>query len=356
MRNRICLVGGGLQGGGQERALVNIANYFADRGYSVSIINLFKTEQFYPTDERITIYWPDVTRARNHRLIYALKVLPYLRSNIKGFKPDVILSFGEWFNPFVVVSTRKLNIPVFLSDRMGPLMVLDPLIQLSRKLTYRYSDGVLVQTKIAGEIVQHLTGAKKIRVIPNPLYPINTDTSKKINRIVTLGRLSVEKGHIHLIRAFSQIQNQDWSLAIVGDGPERMNLQKESDRLHVANKVKFYGHLKDFTSLLGESEIFVLPSLHEGFPNALLEAMSVPLASISSDCVAGPGEIIQNGINGLLVKPGDEKALAEAIELLILNSDLRRKLAQEAFKVREKYNFDKIAREYLDFLLPETSL
>jgi glycosyltransferase involved in cell wall biosynthesis len=235
-------------------------------------------------------------------------------------------------------------------------MVLDPLIQLSRKLTYRYSDGVLVQTKIAGEIVQHLTGAKKIRVIPNPLYPINTDTSKKINRIVTLGRLSVEKGHIHLIRAFSQIQNQDWSLAIVGDGPERMNLQKESDRLHVANKVKFYGHLKDFTSLLGESEIFVLPSLHEGFPNALLEAMSVPLASISSDCVAGPGEIIQNGINGLLVKPGDEKALAEAIELLILNSDLRRKLAQEAYKVREKYSFEKIAREYLDFLLPETSL
>jgi hypothetical protein len=63
-----------------------------------------------------------------------------------------------------------------------------------------------------------------------------------------------------------------------------------------------------------------------------------------------PGEIIQHGVNGLLVNPGDEKDLASAIELLILNPELRRKLAQEAFKVREKYNFDKIAREYLDFI------
>jgi glycosyltransferase involved in cell wall biosynthesis len=83
--------------------------------------------------------------------------------------------------------------------------------------------------------------------------------------------------------------------------------------------------------------------------------MSVPLACISSDCVAGPGEIIQPGVNGLLVKPGDETELAEAIELLILNPDLRRNLAQEAYKVREKYNFDTIAREFLSFILPEKS-
>lgn len=356
MTDRICFIGGGLQGGGQERGLVNLANYFSDSGYSVSIINLFKTEQFYPTDERVIIYWPDVSRARYHRLLYALKVLPFLRRKIKEFKPDVILSFGEWFNPFVFVSTRLLNVPVFLCDRMGPNMVLDPLIQLFRKLTYRYSDGVLVQTKVAAEIVHQLTGAKKIKVLPNPLNPVNSDTSIKINRIVAIGRLSVEKGHIHLLRAFSQIRNQDWTLAIVGDGPERLNLQKESERLHIGNTVKFYGQLKDFAYLLGESEIFVLPSLHEGFPNALLEAMSVPLACISSDCVAGPGEIIQHRVNGLLVKPGDEKELAEAIELLIMNPDMRRNLAQEAYKVREKYSFDKIAREYFSFILPETSL
>ena len=102
--------------------------------------------------------------------------------------------------------------------------------------------------------------------------------------------------------------------------------------------------------MLGESEIFVLPSLHEGFPNALLEAMSVPIACISSNCTAGPADIIKHGINGLLVKPGDENELEEAINKLIENPELRKSMAEEAYKVRDRYNYEKIADEYVKFI------
>lgn len=352
---RICLVGGGLMGGGQERSLTNLANYFDAIGYDIIILNLFRTEQFYPLNRSVVIRWPELDRNRNNRVIYALRIIPYIRNCIRKFKPDVIISFGEWFNPFVVLSTRLIDVPVYLYDLMGPMMKLDPLIQLSRRFLYRFADGVIVQTTKAGEIVHALTGVRRIKVIPNPLNPVNTEVRVRVKKIISLGRLSEEKGHVHLIRAFSRLHLIDWSLEIVGDGPEMLHLQNETEKLQISDRVKFHGQLKDFASLLGESEIFVLPSLHEGFPNALLEAMSVPLACISSDCVAGPGEIIQPGVNGLLVKPGDETELAEAIELLILNPDLRRNLAQEAYKVREKYNFDTIAREFLSFILPEKS-
>ena len=352
---RLCFVGGGLKGGGQERTLTDLANYVISQGHKAEIINLFRTEQFYTISSDIFIKWPDLERDKYNRFIYALKILPYLRRNIQLFKPDVVISFGEWFNPYTVISTRFLGVPVYLYDLMGPSMRLDPLIQLSRRALYRFADGIIVQTKVAGEIVQQSIGAKMIKVIPNPLNPINAENCSKQNHIVSLGRLSKEKGHIHLLRAFSMIKKKDWSLVIIGDGPERSSLQWIAHQLKVNERVKFYGHLRDFASLLGQAEIFVLPSLHEGFPNALLEAMSIPLACISSDCVAGPGDIIQHGVNGILVNPGDEKELAEAIDLLIMNPDLRQSLAQEAYKVREKYNFDIIARELLNFILPEKS-
>ncbi len=346
----ICFVGGGLQGGGQERALSNLANHYSSQGYEIALINLFKTDVFYELDNRIKVIWPKIDRTKHKRLAYALMIVPYLRRTIRRTKPDVIISFGEWFNPFVILSTRLLNVPVYVFDRMGPEMRLDPLIQYSRKILYRYASGVIVQTTTAASIVAQKTGAKNIVVIPNPVNPVSADISHKEKRIITVGRLSPEKGHSILIRAFSRLENKDWQLFIVGDGSERPALEREASSLGVSGRVKFLGHLKEFSSVLGESEVFVLPSFHEGFPNALLEAMSVPLACISSDCVAGPGEIIKNGVNGLLVKPGDEEEFAKAIERLIIDPEMRHKLAAEAYKVRETFNIERIAGRITSFI------
>jgi glycosyltransferase involved in cell wall biosynthesis len=351
MKNRICFIGAGLKGGGQERALTSMANYLAAEGHQISIINLFRTEQFYELHKTIRIFWPETQRQKHNRLVYACLILPYLRNTLKIVNPDVAFSFGEWFNPYVILSTRFLGIPIYVFDRMGPGIKFDPIIRKARRVLYRFADGIVVQTDTAKKILIEKIRTKKIFVIPNPVNVIDTDISVKKEQIVTVGRLSREKGHAILLRAFKLLSKEDWTLQIVGDGPERSNLVQEAQNLGIAGRVVFHGHQKDFRKILGESEIFVLPSLYEGFPNALIEAMSVPLPCISSDCIAGPSDIIQSGINGILVEPGNIESLAEALNVLTSDAELRKTLAAEGYKVRETLAWDKIYKKYLSLLV-----
>jgi len=351
---KICFVCAGLGNGGQERSLTSLANYFVSNGYEVSIVSMFKTGIFFELDERISIAWPTIDRKKYNRLIYSIMIVPYIRRSIRKIRPDVLISFGEWFNSYVILTTRFLNIPLYISDRMGPNLYLGQMLETARKLTYKYATGIIAQTNIAGEILNKKTNAQNIRVIPNAVNVINTNISNKKKQIVTVGRLSREKGHTILLKAFSQVRQNDWTLHIVGDGPKMQELTDEVRQLGMEERVIFYGHLKDFSKILGESQIFVLPSFYEGFPNALVEAMSVPLACISSDCIAGPRDIIEEGINGILVKPGDVNELTAAINRLIGDNELRLKLAIEAYKVQERFNFDTIAIQYLDFLFSNT--
>lgn len=350
MVKKICFIGGGLQGGGQERSLTILANYLASNNYKVSIINLFRTEQFYELECSIEVFWPKINRAKHHRLIYALLVLPYLRRTIKILKPDVLLSYGEWFNPFVIFSTRFLGLPLYVFDRMGPEMKLDTLVSITRNALYKFASGIIVQTSTANKIIAEKTGNRNIAVIPNPVTVIDANTSVKKKQIVSVGRLSREKGHIILIRAFATLKQLDWSLHLVGDGPERSSLEKEAFSLGISERVKFYGQKKEFSNILGESDIFVLASFYEGFPNALIEAMSVPLACISSNCVAGPSDIIEEGVNGILIEPGNVEALASALNHLIENPSLREKMASKAYNIRETLALDKIVQQYLNFI------
>lgn len=350
---KICFICAGLGGGGMERSLTSLANYFVSKGHEVSVISMFKTNVFFELDDRISIIWPAIERKKHHRLLYAILIVPYIRKSIRNIEPDVIISFGEWFNPYVILTTRFLNIPLYISDRMGPNLYLGWMLETARKLTYRYTTGIIAQTNIAAEILLMKTKAKNIKVIPNAVNVINTDISIKKNQIVTVGRLSREKGHTILLNAISQLDQKDWTLHIVGDGPKMQELKDEVKQLGIEASVIFYGYLKDFSKILGESEIFVLPSYYEGFPNALVEAMSVPLACVSSDCVAGPRDIIEHGVNGLLVESGNPRVLADAISKLINDDKLRQRIAINAMKIRINLDFDKIAMRYLNFILPD---
>ncbi len=353
--NHICFISAGLAGGGMERSLTNIANYAASNGHKVTILNLFTTEIFFDLHPDIVVIWPTLDRNKMHRLVYAIRLLPFIRKIIKGIKPTTILSFGEWFNGYVLLATRFLNIPVFITDRMGPLLNLGFLLETARKIMYKYATGIIAQTSIAANILYQNTKNKNIRVIPNALIAIDSNVSVKKNQIVTVGRLTREKGHDVLINAFALLPKNDWTLHIVGDGNRRKFLNDLVAHHNIKGKVIFYGHLKEFSAILGKSDIFVLPSFYEGFPNALIEAMSVPLACISSNCVAGPSDIIEHGENGLLFETGNIGELAKCLERLINDHDERQRLATKAIKIREQLDFNTIASQYIKFILSEFS-
>jgi GalNAc-alpha-(1->4)-GalNAc-alpha-(1->3)-diNAcBac-PP-undecaprenol alpha-1,4-N-acetyl-D-galactosaminyltransferase len=347
---RICFVGGGLAGGGQERSLTTLANFFSNQGIEVYIISIFKTECFYELNPGIKLIWPEINRRKHNRYIYAILLIPYLRNNFKKIKPDVVLSIGEWFNSYVIISTRLLRIKLVVSNRMSPLLKLGFPLDLANKLLYRYADGIIAQTNIAREIIYKKTRNANIIVIPNAVRPIDIRITKREKQIVTLGRLSSEKGHSVLLKAFAKLNSSEWTLHIIGDGPIKKDLEHECFNLRIQERVIFYGQKKDFSEILGNSSIFVLPSFSEGFPNALIEAMSVPLPCISSDCIAGPVDIIQDGVNGLLFRSGHIDELHLKLETLISSEKLRESLSREAYKVREKYKFNIIAERHQQFL------
>lgn len=347
MSKSICFISGGLAGGGQERALTNLANEFATRGHQISIICLFKTEVFFEINSEIKIIWPKEDRDKSNKFIYALKLIPYIRKNIKQINPDSVVSFGDWFNSYSILATRFLKKPIYITNRMGPNLHLGKFLEFFNKLTYKSATAMIVQTARAKEIMKAKYMLQNIHIIPNAVKPINIENRFPEKSIITVGRLSKEKGHKDLIEAFSKIKDKSWRLDIVGDGIEKENLEKLVSNLGIKDQVFFHGHKKDFKTILAKASIFVLPSYYEGFPNSLVEAMSVPLACIASDCVAGPSEIIKHNENGFLYETGNVNSLTSLLDDLINNPSKIDAIEKKAFQVIHQFNFDLIATKFL---------
>lgn len=347
----ILVINNGLAGGGIERASVSLANYFAELGHKVTIVALYQSVPFFSLHPTIKFIEPVFNRNQMGQHIYAMRMIIYSRKQIKKIKPDTILAFGEWTNPFVIIASLGSNIPIYISDRMNPLAKLPFISEFLRKIFYKKATGIIAQTNFAKEVLSGKTNADNIKVIPNPVNVIDRINCEIKKRIVSVGRLSPEKGHKYLLQAFSGLADKSWELSIVGDGVERENLEKMAKDLGIENRVIFHGHLKNFSLQLSEAQIFVLPSLKEGYPNALIEAMSLPLACICTDFFQGHNEIVQDSINGLIVPIADIPGMTKAINTLISKENLRNKLAENAKKVREDLDFIKIAKQYLDFIL-----
>ena len=153
-----------------------------------------------------------------------------------------------------------------------------------------------------------------------------------------------QKGIDLLIQAFAQIAGQfpEWSLVIWGEGPERSNLIELSKSNGTASRV----HLPGVTSFPGEwiwgAGGFVLSSRYEGFPNALLEAMSAGLPVLATDCETGPSELIEDGVDGLLVLPGSVNDLAIGIAKFLGDERLRVNLGAQARKVVKRYSAERV--------------
>lgn len=350
---KILIVRKGHAGGGIERASSLMANFFASKGQCIVLLSLYDGKYSYEIDDCVQHVGVEFKQYEN-RALRVLNTIRILRKKIKEIKPNVILSYGEYMNTPVAIATRGLKIPVILSDRLSPNFSLGKIYDLLKKYTYPYVDGFIAQTKISKQILQQKVKLKDVVVIPNPVNTIERVNCSKKNYIITVGRLSPEKGQKYLLEAFAKLKNHDWKLSIVG-GYKRQERYDElvslAKELGISDRVLFHGRRSDFSKELSEAQIFVLPSLLEGYPNALIEAMSLPLPCISSNCVAGPSDIIQHRVNGLLVEPGNVEELRDAMELLIKNSELRDKLASEAYKIREKLSLDIIGQRYLDYVL-----
>lgn len=349
---RILVINNGFAIGGIEMSSCSFANYCAEHGHRVAIMSMYgQGKHDIAIHPSIRIYEPAFTNGKGllGKVIYHIRLISFIRNNTKDFNPDVVVAHGEWTNGVVMLALNGRGIPVYLQDHMNPKAKLDFIHQRLNSRYYPKAKGVVALTEYARELMKEKYGLSNIIAIPNPIRDLDVEKGKEENSILTVGRLSKEKGHRYLIEAFKRCEHSGWRLDIVGDGPEKEALESLANG---DNDIVFHGFQTNINPYLAKAKIFVLPSLTENFPLALIEAMSVGKACISTDCLAGNEVIAVDDVNGLVVKKGDTNAMATAIEKLLKDEALRSRLSMEASRIKDELSKEKVYRKYLDFINP----
>jgi glycosyltransferase involved in cell wall biosynthesis len=357
------LITGSLQGGGAERQITQMANYWSGKGSSVTLATWSGPEvrDFYPLDGRVRRVHLNVAPAGRtplQTMRFNFQRVARLRSLLLRSRPDAVLSFIAVSNVLTILAALRLPLRVVVSERCHPGRDTSvPMMwRMLRKLSYRCPDVVVVQTRDAAQWLQRQCG-RPAAIIPNAIRALPEPAQSREPLIVSIGRLTRQKGFDLLLRAFAGIAGEfaQWRVAIIGEGAECANLQRLAQSLGLEGRVAFVGQVPDIESWLARAGLVVQPSRFEGFPNVILESMGMGAAVVSADCEAGPAELIEDGVNGRLVPVEDVAALAAAMADLMAREDVRLRLGQQALKVRERFRLDDIMARWEAVLAPNTA-
>ena len=233
-----------------------------------------------------------------------------------------------------------------------------------KALLYRRADAVIAVSKgVAGDLITTLRlSPGAVRVVYNPIDEVIEGLANQEIRhpwlsdgrpvVLAVGRLVEAKDYPVLLQAIARLRKvRALRLMILGDGPLRDDLLRLRNRLGLEQDVVLPGYVRNPFAYMSKCDVFVLSSQYEGLPNVLLEAMTCGAAVVSTDCPSGPSEIIVPGENGLLVPVGDVRRMAEAIELLLANPELRRRMGRRARRTAGKFRPDTIVKTYEEVLL-----
>lgn len=354
-QKRICVVVTDLHKGGMERVMSELANFFSKKvNTEVDIILLTnRSDIFFKISSNVIIHEPGFTFNNRVRTLSTIRTLFYLRKTIKKVNPDVVLSFGETYNSFVLLSTLFLKIKVFVSDRSKPDKSWGFFQEKLRKILYPMASGIISQTNYSRDFLLKETGHRNIKVIPNPVRTVDKVFQERRNVILNVGRLIKSKRIDLLLNIFSKCENEGWVLWIVGENEKNGKdiLIKLSRELNIFDKVTFWGKQEDMDKFYGAAKIFAFSSESEGLPNVLMEAMASGLACISFDCIAGPRDLITDDENGYLVKMYDSDEYIVKLNLLLQNPELRERFSNNAQKKMEEFDIKIIGDKFYNFLL-----
>lgn len=359
---RIMLVISSLRRGGAERVMSTMANHWAECGHQVSLVTIEpKHEDSYflrPGIARISLNLAHTSRNPGHGFWNNLRRIWNLRMAAHRLRPDVVVSFVTHTNLLMLMALLGTGLPAIVSERIDPAQLnLGMVRETMRNLLYPRADAIVAQTRRVQEGMRRGLSHAKFTVIPNPVPEADPDEQEihaslhesvhlpaDAKVIAAMGRLDPQKGFDLLMDAFSKLslQHPAWHLVIFGEGSARPVLEAHIGRLGLGTRVHLPGLVRTARRYLAEADLFVLPSRFEGFPNVLLEAMACGLPVVSFDCPSGPGEIIRDGHDGLLVKAGDVGALAAAMSALMESPERREEMGRNARQVLERFSMDRI--------------
>lgn len=344
-----------LGGGGAQRTMINLAAAFCQVGHAVT---LGAAQPDGPAQAWIgpAMRTVPVGRGQLRNALFPLADL------IRTERPDIVLSSVLDAN-LVAVAARALAghpRPKLVVRETNSHRARGDIGTLRRWLTrfaYPRADAVVALSEgVRAELIEDCgLSAASVVTIHNPVevdalaaearQSLAVPGRKDGPWIVGVGRLTRQKGFDRLIRAVAQMQRPEVRLVLVGEGPDREALAVQARDLGVT--LLMPGFVRQPMHWLAHADLFVLSSRWEGFGHVIVEAMAAGAPVVSFDCPHGPRDIIDSGVNGLLVPDGDEAALTGAMSELLDDRDLARRLSAAASSDAARFSSARIAERYL---------
>ncbi len=355
-------------GGGAERVLSSITQKLSEK-YEIHILTIFHFNNLYPFSGK---YYSLKENLHFGRLVFRIFKLYKM---IRIISPDIIISFLEFTNTWIsfVKLIFNVKIPLIVSVRSNP-----NLFYSGTTRYYKFLIKFFYSSKIVNAIIPVTNEIKKILIID---YGIDKNKLKTIHngvdielikqlaqgeiidfkeifydneliKFITIGSLKEVKGHKYLITAFSKVVKNipNSKLIIIGEGPLRKELELLIKELALSNDIILMGRKKNPYKYLSNTNIFILSSITEGFPNVLIEAMALGLPIISTNCETGPKEILQDGKYGILVKIKDSEDLAKNMITLARNKILLTGFSNKSVQRVRKFQLQKILNDWIELI------
>jgi len=349
-------------GGGTERVLVNLSNQLIKKGHDITIISQKIGDNYvYDLNESVVLkqVWYDRIREKyGKKLIFKLLnkfcggvILQLSLKKHIGKDITLIITFS---NSIIIECYRTKYKEKLVAFEHWPYWKVEQNKKLQIKINNIYPKlkRVIVLTEYDKKVYESL--GCKVSLIPNS-YSHYPKRSAKLNQkiVLSIGHFNDQKRRDLLIKSWKIVNNNfpEWTLIIVGDGNLKTECIQLINRLDLQDAVKIIAPTNDIYSYYLEASIFVLSSEYEALPLVLIEAKTFGLPCVSFDIKTGPNEIIRNDVDGFLAPFADCEMLAEKINVLISDEDLRKKFGEAARK-NALFRFDPVAisNKWDDFL------
>lgn len=362
--------------GGIEKCVVNLANTLCKK-YDVEIATCYKLydKSVFALDEKVKVKYLNKELKPNHdslrsalksknpfrivkELAIACKVLYYRKKTmvkyIKNTDSEVIISTRDIFNYWLSGYGKDgvLKIGWEHNHFHENMRYADKVSNSAKSLDFL----VLVSSELQKFYSERLRNSNCMCIyIPNSIDELPKEVAKlNEKRLISVGRLSPEKGYLDLLKIFKKIneKNKDWVLDIIGDGVEREKLKKYIDSNNLGDKVTLHGFQgKEYIDkVLHNSSIYIMTSYTESFGIVLIEAMSHGVPCIAYSSAEGAREIINSGENGYLIKNRNFDAMIMKIEDLMKNKEERKRIGAQARESVGKYTSDIVGEEWITLI------
>lgn len=349
---------GSLAKAGAQRVIINLTESLISKGHQVTIVTTGTVENEYELPKGAHRIISDIQgeEITNSRITNLKNRYCKLRGIWKSEKPDVIVSFIGKNNFMAILTAWGLKTPVVVSVRGEPNEeYYSRIMEFLAKTLMGKATGIILQTPDAVNYFPRWIQKKTI-ILGNPLNPNfigDYYIGEKVDEIVSVGRMDLNKNHKLIIDAFYQISGDfpDVKLILYGDGEEREKLIKYVGNGPCKERIFMPGAVTNIKEKIQKAKLFVLSSNTEGMPNALMEALALGIPCVATDCpCGGPKMLMEGKENGILVPVGDSIKMAEAMRIILQDKELWDKYSRNAYEIINDLNPEKVNSDWEEYL------